>query len=208
MTLHAKHFSAALASVSFVFLIGCDYGLVHPAPPKYKPSVEAAKAMDLFDTNRDGKIAGPELEACPGLKASLKVAGSDAATGLTLQQIAARVQRWKDSRLCHMTPLSCLVTRDGQPLANATVKFTPEEFLADVLTESPTGTTNHLGMAMVAAPANLAVGPGITPGMYRVEITKDGEEIPAKYNTATELGQEVSLDNPDMQKGVRFDLNY
>ena len=32
---------------------------------------------------------------------------------------------------------------------------------------------------------------GVPPGFYRVEITKAGEQIPAKYNTATTLGGEV-----------------
>ena len=44
--------------------------------------------------------------------------------------------------------------------------------------------------------------------MYRVEITKDGENIPAKYNTETILGQEVSLDNIDLQMGIKFNLKY
>ena len=36
-------------------------------------------------------------------------------------------------------------------------------------------------------------GTGMCPGFYRVEITK-GNEIPAKYNTATILGEEVAGD--------------
>ena len=35
------------------------------------------------------------------------------------------------------------------------------------------------------------MSPGLSPGFYRVEITKEGDNIPAKYNTATTLGLEI-----------------
>ena len=66
-------------------------------------------------------------------------------------------------------------------------------------------------MAMISLPTTLGpnpLPPGIPPGMYRVEVTKFGESIPEKYNSATILGQEVSLDNLDMQMGIKFDLKY
>jgi hypothetical protein len=66
-------------------------------------------------------------------------------------------------------------------------------------------------MAMISLPTTPGPDgdpPGVAPGFYRVEITKPGEIIPAQYNTATTLGQEVSLDNPDVQHGVTFDLKY
>jgi hypothetical protein len=100
---------------------------------------------------------------------------------------------------------------NGNPLAGATVKFVPEKFLSDYLTETPTGTTSENGMAMISLPTTPGPDgdpPGMGPGMYRVEITKAGDNIPAQYNTNTTLGQEVSLDNPDMQMGIRFNLKY
>jgi hypothetical protein len=50
--------------------------------------------------------------------------------------------------------------------------------------------------------------PGVAPGLYRVEITKDGEDIPAKYNTDTVFGQEVAMDAKGIQEGIRFELKY
>jgi hypothetical protein len=168
--------------------------------------------MELYDTNKDGKIAGDELKACPGLNAAMKVIGTTKEQGITSEQLVTRIQKWKDSRIGR-TSLSCLVTRNGKPLSGATVKFVPEEFLKDALTETATGKTNPTGMAMMTVPPPAepdpdAPPPGIPPGIYRVEITKDGETIPAKYNTTTELGQEVSLDNMDMQMGIKFPLKY
>ncbi len=31
----------------------------------------------------------------------------------------------------------------------------------------------------------------LPPGLYRIRVTKDGTNIPARYNTQTTLGQEV-----------------
>lgn len=178
--------------------------------PPFKPAAVAAKALDLYDTNKDGKINGEELDKTPGLKAALKVMATDREKGVTADQIALRVQKWVDSRIGRVS-LSCLVTHNGKPLAGATVKFVPEKFLSDALTETATGVTNQTGMAMLTVPTERgpdAPPPGLPPGMYRVEITKDGENIPAKYNTNTELGQEVSLENTDLQMGIKFNLKY
>jgi hypothetical protein len=199
-----------LGMLSLATYAGCD----HPPPrveqPSYSPSSEAAQAMELYDTNKDGKIAGPELDKAPGLKASLKVLGTDKDKGITSEQIVTRIKRWKESRIGR-TSLSCMVLRNGQPLAGATVKFVPEKFVADALTETATGTTNQTGMAMLTIPTEPgpdAPPPGVPPGIYRVEITKSGDNIPAKYNTETTLGQEVSLDNIDLQMGIKFLLKY
>lgn len=166
--------------------------------------------MDMYDTNKDGKIAGPELEKAPGVKAALKVMKTDKDKGATKEQIAERIQKWRDSRIGR-TSLSCMVMRKGQPLVGASVKFVPEKFLEDALKKTATGTTNQTGMAMMTIqndPGEEDLPPGIPPGMYRVEITKAGDNIPAKYNTATVLGQEVSLDNLDMQLGIKYNLDY
>ena len=45
------------------------------------------------------------------------------------------------------------------------------------------------------------------PGYYRVEITK-GSEIPAKYNTATILGEEISGDAVRRPDNLEFKLEY
>jgi hypothetical protein len=176
-------------------------------PPKYKPAEAAAKAMELYDADKDGKISGDELEKAPGLKAALKVMKTDKEKGVTADQIKERIQKWLDSRIGR-TSLSCMVTHNGQPLAGATVKFVPEKFLSKYSPDTATGVTNQTGMAMLSVPTGNDLPPGLPPGIYRVEITKNGEDIPAKYNTETVLGQEVSLDNIDMQMGIKFNLKY
>jgi hypothetical protein len=198
---------AAIAVLSLAIYLGCDRPPPRVEQPSFNPSGAASKAMDLFDANKDGKISDKELDKSPGLKASLKVMKTDKSKGITKEMIVERMTKWVDSRIGR-TSLSCMVTRGGQPLAGATVKFVPEPFLSDTLTEVAQGETNATGMAMISLPSTPgpdALPPGIPPGIYRVEITKGGE-IPAMYNTATILGQEVSLDNIEMQMGIKYQL--
>jgi hypothetical protein len=211
-----------LGIVFLVFFVGCiilcigiynfmsgDLGLTHPPSP-FNASIASTRAMELYDTNKDGKISGAELDQAPSLKAALIILGTDKDRGITSKQIADRIQKWVDSKIGRMF-LSCTITHNGKLLEGAVVKFIPEQFLADNLTENAIGTTDQSGVALVSLPTLPGPDeppPGIPPGLYRVEITKDGEDIPAKYNTATELGQEISIDNIDVKKGVKFDLKY
>ena len=48
---------------------------------------------------------------------------------------------------------------------------------------------------------------GVPPGFYLVRITKAGVNIPAKYNTQTTLGAEVSND-PSSYGGANFVLEF
>ena len=50
--------------------------------------------------------------------------------------------------------------------------------------------------------------PGLSPGFYRVQVTKAGEKIPAKYNQKTIFGQEVAIDAEGVRNGINFDLDY
>jgi hypothetical protein len=200
----------AIGVVVFLHQLLCSPRPQLPPLP-FNASEASSKALQLFDADKDGKIAGPELDACPGLMAALKAMKTDPVRGVNSNQIATRINQWKDSRVRRF-PLCCSVTHAGQPLANATVKFVPEEFLKDTLLEIAVGITNSTGRATITVPTEHlpeSPPPGIPPGMYRVEITKEGENIPARYNTATELGQEISIDNLAPLKGtVKFDLNY
>ena len=84
-------------------------------------------------------------------------------------------------------PVHCKVTHNGKALAGVTVTFVPEPFLGGGM-QKGTGTTSSAGVANIVSPyaADPAIR-GMSPGFYRVEITKSGEKIPAKYNTQTTL---------------------
>jgi hypothetical protein len=175
--------------------------------PKIDPKAAGAEAIKLYDANKDGKLSGEELDKCPGLKAAIEKVDPDGTGEITAEMIAARIKAWQDTKLARMT-ISCTVLQDGEPLAGATVKFVPEKFLGKNL-KVATGKTDAHGIAMMSIPT---VGPrdppGVAPGWYRVEITKAGENIPAKYNTATIFGQEVANDAKGIRdmKGIKFSL--
>ena len=107
-------------------------------------------------------------------------------------------------------PAISRLSRDanGKPLAGAKVVFAPEKFLGGTI-PSGSGTTNAKGYAQVSCPpaTNPAI-PGLAPGFYRVEITKDGEKIPAKYNAETTLGVEVANGSEAEKHGLNFELHY
>jgi hypothetical protein len=177
-------------------------------PPAIDAKAAGAEAIQLFDTNKDGKLSGEELDKCPGLKAAIDKVDQSSKGEITADDIAARIKAWQDSKLARMT-MSCKVLHNGQPLAGAVVKFVPEKFLGKNV-KAGTGKTDKNGIAMLSVPTVGREPPGMAPGFYRVEITKEGEQIPAKYNTATILGQEVAADAKGIMdmKGIKFNLEY
>jgi len=121
--------------------------------------------------------------------------------GVSADEVAARVNAWKAMEV-GMTLLRCRVTLDGEPLTNAKVVFEPEQFLGDEI-KAAAGETNVYGDAGPVIPPEQRTDPklpgGAHIGLYKVRISKivNGKEtIPARYNSETILGQEVSYDDP------------
>ncbi len=188
----------------FVVCAGCPNRPSRIHPPKISASAAGAKAIEMFDADKDGKLSGEELDKCPGVKSALAQIDSTGSGAVTADMITARIQAWQDSKLGRMS-FSCRVTHNGRPLQGAEVKFVPETFLGENI-QVATGKTNKNGTAMISVPG--LTPPGIAPGLYRVEITKPGSNIPAKYNTETTLGQEIALDTQGIQEGVVFQLSF
>lgn len=198
---------------------GCDDGRVRP------PRIDAKKAgrlaIEMFDANKDGKLTGKELDKCPGLKAACTRSAmapatvDPAGTGVTAEMITERIIAWQASRLGRMS-LRCMVTLNNQPLEGADVHFVPEPFIKEASDkfDAASGRTDANGVAMLSIPIPLpppgkrSAPPGVPPGLYRVEITKAGLKIPAKYNTETILGQEVAIDAAGIRNGIKFDLVF
>jgi hypothetical protein len=198
--------AVVLACILVVFQ-GCEKRPARVLPPGINSSA-GDDAIKDFDTDKDKKISGAELNKCPGLKAAIEQVDKEKTGGITADMIYARIKDWKDSKLGKMS-VGCMITRNNQPLADADVKFVPEKFLGDKLVTA-TGKTDQNGQAMMTVPVDPAKPndpPGMPPGFYRVEITK-GTEVPAKYNTQTVLGQEVAQGAKGMQEGIRFNLTY
>jgi hypothetical protein len=154
----------------------------------------------MYDANNDGKISGDEFEKCPSLKSIAKNGE------VTAEMIAAQIRTWQTSRVGRVSA-SIQMLRNSKPLGEVAVKLVPEKFLGDL--ETATGTTNPKGLAFVTVPTVGDGEPkGISLGFYRIEVTKDKEEIPAKYNTETVLGLGVIQDDTEEGNVFTFNLVY
>jgi hypothetical protein len=189
---------------SLATFVSCSSG---PAPVK-QPSIDASQAgklaMEMYDKNGDGKVDGNELENAPALKAALPRLDTNGDGAVSADEVAERVKVWK-GMLTGMTSVACHVALNGQPLAGAKVTLEPEAFLGDEI-KAAYGTTNQFGDTSLAIPKEQRPDPklpgGAHFGLYKVRISKleNGKEtIPARYNSETILGQEVSYDDPGMK---------
>jgi hypothetical protein len=204
--------SLAFASLLVAAIASCQRGPAAIKQPSINASSAGKLAMEQYDKDGDGKVAGDELEKAPGLKAALSNLDTDGDKAVSAAEMSARVNAWK-AMATGTTFVQCRVTLDGQPLGGATVNFEPESFLGDEI-KLAVGTTTPHGDAMMSIRPEDRPDPkqpgGVHLGLYKVRISKieNGREtVPARYNTETTLGQEVSYDDPGVKsRNISFAL--
>lgn len=183
---------------------GCSRGPARVGQPKIDPAGAGAKALEAYDTNRDGSIAGKELDASPALKAALPRFDTNQDGGISAAEIAERVKAWK-AMTTGLASIRCQVTLDGKPLPGAKVTLTPEPFLGDQV-KPAAGETNQFGdvgptVSQADKPDPTLPG-GVHFGLYTVGISKPvgGEEsLPKRYHSPSTLGLEVAYDEPGIR---------
>ena len=199
------------AAATLLFLAGCGGGPSTIKPPSIDAGSAGRQAMEQYDTNGDGVVAGDELENAPSLKAALGKLDEDGDGGVSADEVANRIRSWQATRT-GLTSLTCYVELDGQGLADAEVVFEPEAFLGGAV-QAATGKTNQMGRVSLSIPKENRprpdAPPGVALGLYLVRISKSEngtEQIPNKYNTDTVLGEEIAYDSPSFINGIRFGL--
>jgi hypothetical protein len=172
----------------------------------------AADAIKKLDKNGDGGIDAEEAKTgAPGLFEVDAMTGQGSKTRIdangdgkvTADEINARINKWAESKI-GLTQFSVGFTLDGAPLEGAEVKLVPEDWLGTEV-KPGTGKTDASGRATVTiAPQDLKPNEqqptplqGMRLGIYKIEVTHPSRPIPAKYNTATELGIEIAPDDPN-----------
>ncbi len=159
------------------------------------PTDAAAAAFELYDKNSDRILSKDEIEACRGLAASVKAFDENRDGEISVEELENRIDFWVNCP-ARMVSIMCTVKMDGRPLSGATVRFVPEPFLADGIkpASGETGTSGATGIVIAEEdlPEALRGLPGMQLGLYTVEITHPKKKIPAKYNSQTTLGCEVS----------------
>jgi hypothetical protein len=146
-------------------------------------------ALSNLDKNKNGQIEGAELDASPALRSALPDIDKNKDKNLSAREIQQRVEQY--AKLGRLS-LACTVTLDGQALSGATVTFEPEPFMGKSLKPATT-TTDRDGVAAMFQVDGKSFAT-LPPGLYRIRVTKDGTNIPARYNTQTTLGREVYAD--------------
>jgi hypothetical protein len=170
-----------------LLLFGCksnksDQTAIHEQTPEQ--TVE--KIMASYDSNKDGALDAPELEKCPSLKTLLKSMNKGPGGKITQDELLQKIKDMQSSAI-KMPAVPCVVTLDGAPLSDATVTFTLEAFHG--ASAEATGKSDPDGRAEVKS------GEGVLSGFYRVSVSKQvngAEAIPARFNSATIIGIEVS----------------
>lgn len=188
--------------------LGCGGGPAAVPGPAVDPAAAAAQALERFDADRDGRLAGPELAASPPLAALRDEADQDRDQALTAAEIDDFLSRLFVGG-SHLLSVECLVTWRGRPLGGATVRLQPAELLGAALPPAE-GVTDDRGIARPAVaaehlPADLRGVEAMMPGLYAVSITHPQIELPAAYRENSPLGCCV---NPRARAGtaLRFDL--
>jgi hypothetical protein len=159
--------------------------------------------MEMYDKDGDGAIAGKELDAVPGIKKNLDHYDRDGDGKVSRGEIAERLEDWANQKLA-LQGAAFVVLLDGRPLGEATVTLVPEGYLGPNV-HPATGLTTENGFTSVShdkehlpKSSNGRPIPGVTSGTFKVQVTHAKRRIPARYNTATELGEEIAYDiNPD-----------
>ena len=184
-----------------VLVGGCSGGPQRVKPPRIDTSAAATQAMELYDTNHDGKLSQEELAKCPGVLISMDGYDTNHDKSLTKKNSAIT---WSIllKNGTGATQLACNVSYQGRPLAGAKVVLEPEPYLGNEIQAAEGVTTSYgaadVGMPPDKAPDALKSMKLIQYGTFKVRVTHPTINIPAKYNTETTLGYETIPGQPSV----------
>jgi hypothetical protein len=179
---------STFAALFLTAVAGCG-GSVASQLPTIDPAKNAAKAMELYDANGDGKLVKDELRNCPSLLVAAPRLDQNSDGAIATEEIAERfdaLQSHSDIKVVDLT-----VTLKRKPLAGATVTFTPEPFMGEDL-QTYTGVTSDQGRCeLIGTEVDLY---GIPIGFYKVDI------VHQQHGVNAVRGVEVADDVPSINR--------
>lgn len=192
----------------FAPIVGCSGRPGAVGLPNVDPSTAAGAAIDELDRSGDGQLSKDEWSASAPLASVATQYDGNQDGNLSSDEIAAGIARWIQTGVgARQVPFT--VVLDGRGLSGATVRLVPAPFLGlglkGAFGETSASGSGMLNMAPEDRPKNAPNIPLMQPGLYEVQITHPARPIPAKYNTQTTLGIEISSGNPPPQ-GVTWSL--
>jgi hypothetical protein len=179
-----------------LLLGGCRFSSSTIEVPEWDPAAAADRALSEYDTNGDRKLSREELKKSPGLLSAIDAFDQDGDRSISGDELTSKLNeiRQQDAALVEIT---CVVTRGGQPLEGATVKFVPEPFMGEDV-KPAMGVTARDGTAFPSVDEQELPEDfrgrvrGVPCGVFRVLVTHPTIAVPARYNTQTELGRIIS----------------
>jgi hypothetical protein len=175
---------------------GCGLSSATIEVPEWDPAAAADRALSDYDSNADRKLSREELKKCPGLLSAIEQFDQDGDRSISGDELTSKLHeiRQQDAALVE---ISCVVTRGGQPLEGATVKFVPEPFMGEDV-KPAMGVTARDGTTFPSVddqelPEDFRGRVrGVPCGVFRVLVTHPTVLVPPRYNTQTELGRIIS----------------
>jgi hypothetical protein len=188
-----------LLSLALCICTGCFFGRPkRVGAPEWDPEKITDDCLALVDSDKNGSVSASELKLAPGLQYCAKQLDTNGDNQLSRDEILERFKLYVETKV-GLKGYGCRVRLNGQPADGVEVRLVPEPFLADYI-EPATGQASE-GNVSITSP-NPEGLPFARIGMYRVEITSPHVKIPAKFNTETTLGVEISpVTNPYLPAG-------
>lgn len=190
---------------------GCHRGprSMRVDPPDFDADASTEQAMQLYDDDGNGLLSAEEQKSCPGIASNIKLYDLDQDGMVSVKELQARIEKWVDERTGLMS-FNLGVKWNGRPMPNAQLDLQPVDFLETML-PSGNGVTDPRGLASISLavedlPDTHKSRRMMPPGLYKVRITHPDVELPARYNTETELGCEVSVESGNPAFPIWFDL--
>jgi EF hand domain-containing protein len=177
-------------------LLGCSGQPSRIAGVKIDVQHAAERIMAEFDKDQNGSLSQEELAAVPAVNVNRKWYDADKNGQISQEELRKGLRDIFDPK-DGLLSVVCEVTRNGQPLSGAVVKFVPMPELDGAIPPA-TGVSDKHGSARLTVadddrPKNTPPRiPVVRPGLYLVEVTHDQIKIPEEYNSKTKIGKEVS----------------
>src|SRR5262249_2101503 len=137
-----------------ILVCGCTGGQERIKPPRINPTSAASQAMELYDTNHDGKLSQDELAKCPGVLISVDKYDTNHDKMIDEEEFRTRLTNLLKNGT-GATQLACVVSYQGKSLAGAKVVLEPEPYLGTDI-QSAEGVTSNAGIADVGMPPEKA----------------------------------------------------
>jgi hypothetical protein len=167
---------------------GCSNSPSAVSIPEWDPPGFASAILAELDKNGDTLVDKAELTAAPGLAFGARFIDTSGDGKLSRDELETRFSKYRERRL-GLTSQPLRLTRNGRPLVDARVQLVPEFFLSETI-EPAEGTTLVEGMVYPSVSGQQTALMRV--GYYRVQVTSPTVNLPAKFNTASTVGVEVS----------------